>query len=144
MRVSGSADDVADIRRLHVCDDRKATCYGKVERQRQSAALALARRFTAIVLTRGVAGRGFDMRGIGRGCAVQRTGVAIDSPIRRVHKLAGLHALGHCVSNIHFQSKGELQRQDGKEESDEGYPTHVRRVSNPMPVVEALVRAGAA
>ncbi len=51
------------------------------------------------------------MPAVTRGRAVQRTGAFVRG--RR------MRALGHRVNDVHLESKGELQRQDGQEDTDE-------------------------
>lgn len=55
------------------------------------------------------------MRSVSRGCAVQRT--ILSGALVRGH---GMCHLGHRMSNVHLEPKGELQRQEREKDTNEG------------------------
>ena len=103
MGVGGTVGNTAHGRRRHIRHDGETPYESKIEGQRQVAALTLAGGFTAIVLAGRVV-RNLGMSGVSRGRAVQRTCLVLSTHVQRRR----MHALRHCMGNVHFEPKGEL------------------------------------
>ena len=103
MRVSRSVGNTAHGRRRHIRCNGENPYERKIEGKRQVTALALAGGFAAIVLAGRIV-RDLPVRGVSRGCAVQRTILVMGTFVLG----RGMRALRHRIGDVHLESKAEL------------------------------------
>ena len=104
MRISGSIGNTAHRSGLHIHGDRQNSQHSKIEGKRQVAILALAGGFAASVLAGRIV-RNPRVRGVSRGCAMQRTILVMGTFLRAQRRV---HALRHRIGNVHLEPEGEM------------------------------------